>query len=51
MDFLQGDYSKAREKLDWRPTIRFDQLVTRMTEHDLDLAQREAHALAFVGEK
>ena len=51
VDFLQGDYSKAREKLDWRPTIRFDQLVTRMTEHDLDLAQREAHALAFVGEK
>jgi GDPmannose 4,6-dehydratase len=47
VDSLQGDYSKAREKLDWSPTVNFRELVKLMTEHDLDLAEREAYAMEF----
>lgn len=32
---LQGDYGKAQEKLQWRPTIQFDKLIVLMTEEDL----------------
>ena len=32
---LQGDASKARRKLQWRPTIPFDELVREMVESDL----------------
>jgi len=34
---LRGDPEKARNKLDWHPTITFEQLVERMVQHDLDL--------------
>jgi len=42
VDALLGDPSKAREKLGWRPTTSFDQLVTEMVESDLEMAQRNA---------
>jgi GDPmannose 4,6-dehydratase len=32
---LQGDYSKAREKLAWQPVVYFTQLITMMIEEDL----------------
>jgi len=32
-----GDASKARDILGWQPTISFEQLVSRMVDHDLDL--------------
>jgi len=32
---LQGDASKAQKKLNWYPTISFDQLVEEMVESDL----------------
>jgi GDPmannose 4,6-dehydratase len=35
VDFLQGDASKARAKLGWRPRVDFKQLVKMMVAHDL----------------
>jgi GDPmannose 4,6-dehydratase len=41
VDFLQGDPSKAQQKLDWRPRTSFADLVRMMVAHDLGLARRE----------
>jgi GDPmannose 4,6-dehydratase len=41
VDFLQGDASKARDKLGWKPRVDFKQLVKMMVAHDLDLARQE----------
>lgn len=41
VDILIGDYSKAREKLGWKPEITFEKLVKIMVENDLDLAVKE----------
>lgn len=32
---MVGDASKAAEKLGWAPTVRFDEIVARMVDHDL----------------
>ena len=37
VDDLQGDASKAREKLGWKPTITFQQMIREMLESDLTL--------------
>jgi GDPmannose 4,6-dehydratase len=37
---LQGDASKARTELGWKPTCGFRQLVEMMVEHDLELAHK-----------
>ncbi|MBN1569580.1 MAG: GDP-mannose 4,6-dehydratase [Acidobacteria bacterium] len=47
VDYLLGDSSKARRILNWRPKHSFRDLVRIMTEHDLELAEREAHAMQF----
>ncbi len=47
VDNLRGDSSKARTILNWRPKVGFEDLVKLMVEHDLELAEREAHALRF----
>jgi GDPmannose 4,6-dehydratase len=44
VDVLLADPRKAREVLDWQPTVRFKELVRMMVEFDLDLAEREYHA-------
>lgn len=36
---LVGDYSRAQELLDWRPTVKFDKLVEIMVKADLDSIQ------------
>lgn len=41
VDLLLGDATKARERLGWKPTVTFKQLVRLMTDHDLELARRE----------
>ncbi len=41
VDLLQGDASKAREKLGWTPKVTFTELVRMMTEHDWSLAREE----------
>jgi GDPmannose 4,6-dehydratase len=41
VDSLEGDASKARYVLGWRPEICFEELVQSMVEHDLELARQE----------
>ena len=36
VNFLQGDYSKAREKLGWQPKVKFDKLAEIMVREDLN---------------
>ena len=40
VDFLQGDYSKAREKFGWKAKVTFDKLVEIMVKEDLDRWER-----------
>jgi GDPmannose 4,6-dehydratase len=35
VEHLHGDPASTMEKLGWRPTVHFDELVRRMVEHDL----------------
>jgi GDPmannose 4,6-dehydratase len=44
VDVLQGDSSRARTILGWRPKVGFRQLVEMMVESDLELARRELKA-------
>jgi GDPmannose 4,6-dehydratase len=52
---LQGDATKAREVLGWKPRVDLDELVERMVENDLELARQEktlkdaGHVLALRG--
>ena len=47
VEALQGDPSKARDRLGWEPKIAFAELVKLMAEHDFQMARREAHAATF----
>jgi len=41
---LKGDYSKARQRLGWKPEVSFEGLVTMMVDSDLDLlSSRDVH--------
>lgn len=37
VETLQGDYSKAKEKLGWNPKISFEELVKSMVENDINI--------------
>ena len=39
VDQLVGDASKAREQLDWKPSVSFAELVRMMVDSDLELLQ------------
>jgi GDPmannose 4,6-dehydratase len=41
VDCLLGDSSKARSVLGWKPRVSFEDLVSMMVEHDLELARQE----------
>jgi len=41
VDLLLGDATKAREKLGWKPTMGFDQLVKMMVDADMVMAKKE----------
>jgi len=41
VDILLGDTGKAREKLGWRPTVSFPELVRMMVDADLEAAERD----------
>ena len=36
VNVLQGDASKAREKLAWEPEISFEEMIREMVDSDLD---------------
>jgi GDPmannose 4,6-dehydratase len=36
---LVGDAGKARRELGWEPTVRFEEVVGRMVDHDMELVQ------------
>jgi GDPmannose 4,6-dehydratase len=41
VDLLQGDYSKARERLGWEPKVKFHELVKLMVDADIHLLEEE----------
>lgn len=41
VDYLLGDASETNAVLGWTPRTSFNQLVTEMVEHDLELARQE----------
>ena len=41
VETLLGDASKAKEKLNWRPKISFNQLVKEMIDEDLKIAKND----------
>src|SRR5580704_9647914 len=41
VDFLLGDASKTREKLNWAPRVGFRELVRKMVDYDLDQAKQQ----------
>jgi GDPmannose 4,6-dehydratase len=45
VDLLVGDATKARERLGWEPTIRFEELVTGLVNADLQLLSGGLDAL------
>ncbi len=48
--FLQGDASRAREKLGWTPRYSFQEMIEEMVDHDLALAgKRQVSAVAQNG--
>ncbi len=49
VDFLLGDPSKARNKLDWQHRTSFGDLVTEMVESDLRVIMREEGRNDLVG--
>jgi GDPmannose 4,6-dehydratase len=40
VDALQADYSKARSRLGWQPTVTFEELVRLMVQADLENVER-----------
>ena len=42
VDALQGDASKARQRLGWQPRVSFQELIKMMVSHDIGLAKQEA---------
>ena len=46
---LRGDYSKARRKLAWKPTVGFEKLVEMMVDSDLSQLERNSLSAATFG--
>lgn len=47
VNFLQGDYSKAKRELGWKPKTRFHELVEIMVKEDLDRWERWQNGESF----
>lgn len=41
VDYLIGDYSKAKETLGWEPKTSFQELVEMMVKADIEAEKRE----------
>jgi GDPmannose 4,6-dehydratase len=37
VDVLRGDYTKAKEEMEWIPQTNFSELVKKMVDNDLEL--------------
>jgi GDPmannose 4,6-dehydratase len=44
VDFLEGDASKARRVLGWKPAVTFRDLARMMVDADIEYARQEAAA-------
>uniref|UniRef100_F6WLA0 GDP-mannose 4,6 dehydratase n=2 Tax=Ciona intestinalis TaxID=7719 RepID=F6WLA0_CIOIN len=44
VEFLLGDYSKAKKVLGWSPDIKFNELVKEMVEADINLMKKTPNA-------
>lgn len=44
VDFLQGDCTKAKQKLSWKPRVAFDELVREMVDADVELMRNNPNA-------
>ena len=40
ISFLQGDYTKSKQKLGWEPKVKFDELVEIMVREDVSRWER-----------
>ncbi len=49
VDILLGDYSKARDRLGWEPTVKFQELVRLMVEADIRLLEEELNGRRQAG--
>jgi GDPmannose 4,6-dehydratase len=45
VDSLQGDSSKARKKLNWKPKIGFKELVRMMVDADIELVRKQVYGI------
>ncbi|HWV55863.1 MAG TPA: GDP-mannose 4,6-dehydratase [Longimicrobiales bacterium] len=41
VDHLEGDSSRARQRLGWQPRVTFHELVEMMVDHDIEQARQE----------
>ncbi len=48
VELLLGDPTKAKRKLGWVATTNLEELARIMTQHDYDLARREAHSQSYI---
>jgi len=44
---LRGDYTKAKQRLGWQPTMSFEQLVANMVDSDINLLSNSASTSAL----
>lgn len=43
VDILKGDYSKAKKKLNWKPKVKFNELVKIMVKADWEMVQKKGY--------
>jgi GDPmannose 4,6-dehydratase len=48
VNILKGDYSKAKSRLGWSPTIRFPDLIKMMVEEDIKRIESAGHRIPVV---
>ena len=41
VEYLLGDATKAKEKLNWQPKVNFEELIKIMVEHDINEAKKD----------
>ena len=41
VEYLLGDATKAKNKLNWQPKVNFEELVKIMVEHDINEAKKD----------